>query len=140
MRREVRGNCPLMVVANAALSVLYCLWVRAVVLNCIHCLVLDAIVQYNVEHLMMRGRVVHRKTAFTMVVAHRLRVLVLRVQFALFEAVELVVLQHCRLLDHRLVWLREEVVLFDCILARRRHFSQISLQKVTFHAFLLLAV
>lgn len=76
--------------------------------------------------------------AFTVVVAHVLRVLeLLRVELALFEAVELVVLQHCGLLDHRLVRLREEVVLFDGVLAWRRHFSQISLQKVTFQAFLL---
>jgi hypothetical protein len=56
----------------------------------------------------------------------------------LLKAVELVVLQEDRLLNHGLVRLCEKIVFLYVVLVRGNCFGQVSLQEVTFHALLLL--
>lgn len=67
-----------------------------------------------------------------------LELLLLVSHFIVVESIELVVLEEGGLLDECLVWLGEEVVLFDIGLARRPHFRQVPLQELTPHCFLLL--
>jgi len=97
------------------------------------------ITDHQVEHLTVcrnlllqvdRGRPV----ALVCIVLHLCLVLNL---WLLLEAVELVVLQD-RLLNHGLVRFREKVVLFYVVLVRGHRFGQVSLQKLTLHALLLL--
>ena len=66
---------------------------------------------------------------------HTLELLLLSLLVLLLKAVKLVVLQQETLLDHRLVRLGEEVVLFDIVLVSD-HFSHIPLQIVALDNFL----
>ena len=55
----------------------------------------------------------------------------------MLQAVQLVMLQQARLLHHRLIRLREEIVFLNIALTRRTHLSQVSLQELASHSFLL---